>query len=161
MRGSSPKGVPSKLTGKRKRSVTPQRDRAAPQKVRSLHPNEQSKIEPPADQPDLAHQRSNKPGEDMMTVAELIEHLKQFDPTAIVMANCIDDYYSGPLTVEDFSAGDAVNLEPFEQLGPKEDERGRPITPKLYKYDGGWVINGDHEGRPYSERKPCVIIRIE
>jgi hypothetical protein len=37
MRGSSPQGVPSKLAGKRERSVTPQRDRAVPQREEGPH----------------------------------------------------------------------------------------------------------------------------
>ena len=65
-----------------------------------------------------------------MTVAELIEKLKGFDPNLPVWVECPDCYYSGALSIDDVGAADIVGNvlyatgDPIEpDLNAASDER--------------------------------------
>ncbi len=87
-------------------------------------------------------------GQDMttknpITVAEFIKRLATIDPSAVVMIDCADTYYSGPVSEDGMSAGEAG------LRGPQGS------------YQGGWVIiEGDWPGEVL-ERRPCLTIRAD
>lgn len=98
-----------------------------------------------------------------MTVAELIEKLRAFDPAMLVMVECEDDYYSCPLTLENLTIGEALLIEPHDWQGPAEDDRGNKIKPRTYHYEGGWqsLSEGSSEEPGHIvERRPALILSI-
>lgn len=80
-----------------------------------------------------------------MTVAEFIDKLGTFDPDALVMIECEDPCYSGPLTEEEIKEGQAVE-----------------VTPHEYESGGGWQSLGldedDPAHWPIVGRRKCVIL---
>jgi hypothetical protein len=99
-----------------------------------------------------------------MTVAELIAHLQSCDPNAVVMIDCEDWVYGGPVTTEKLGAGTARLIASFEAHTPKEDYKGNPAHGRPYTSPGGWILEPDYEDnqmQPAVERRPCVTIRAE
>jgi hypothetical protein len=97
---------------------------------------------------------------DIITVAELIERLQHCDQDSVVYLKCTDDYYSGPLTTDAFSHGSAYLVGPFEWKEPKEDERGRPIAPRVHRHPGGWCLETDAR-HTVLEKRSCLVVNVE
>ena len=92
-----------------------------------------------------------------MTVAELIEKLKEFDQGALVWLECVDPYYSGPL--QEIDQGTVVQ---FDAHDGKDYSMGRERT---VRYDAGWTAV--EAGEPVPTHIPVIsthkgiIIRVE
>lgn len=97
-----------------------------------------------------------------ITVAQLIERLNGFSPDDVVMLECEDHYYSGPMDIDDLTAGAAVLIGPHEYQTSKEDSLGRPIKPKTRQSPGGWAIEPDGPFiGPIIEKKRALVIKVE
>ena len=100
----------------------------------------------------------------MMTVTQLIEHLKTLNPDAIVALDCEDHYYSNLLDPDDISIGQARRCGPYDWV-QKEDHLGRKVN-WTHTYPGGWSWRGDDDlYQPDTrgetlETRPCVIIHV-
>lgn len=95
-----------------------------------------------------------------ITVAALIEHLQSMDPNAVVMVDCVDGYYSGPLTSGQLSTGTAFKRGPSEWKTTGEDAYGKPEPVRTVRSQGGWATEEDSRAEEL-DRKPCVIIQID
>ena len=91
-----------------------------------------------------------------ITVAELMSRLNECDPNAVVMIECADNYYSGPLTLDLVRVGEAFKIGPFT-YEVKEDEYGRPVKRKC-RYAGGWQIDQADTRGEVLHQHSCVII---
>lgn len=97
-----------------------------------------------------------------LTVRDLIAKLREFDQDAVVMIECEDSYYSGPLSEDLIDEGIAVYVA--EHTAPTEMTYGRPADQIVVKrdvtYQAGVLAYGpDDEQRddlPITDRKPCV-----
>lgn len=95
-----------------------------------------------------------------MTVADLIVILQGFPVDAVVMIDCEDEYYSGPVVADDLENGRAALIGPFAYQTPSEDDRGRPVTPRTRQAPGGWTKDeGDNFSGEVLQRSPAVFIR--
>jgi hypothetical protein len=95
-----------------------------------------------------------------MTIRELIIKLQGYDPDALVMIKCPDDYYSGEIADVEF--GQAVLVLPHVGKTPAEDAYGRPEPQRDIQFPGGWSVLGRDEDRrtdvPVGETRDCFII---
>jgi hypothetical protein len=96
----------------------------------------------------------------VITAAELIEILKGVDPNAVVLIECDDPAYGGPISRDRIRCGDAVLVGPHD--GPRCAESGQEMElAGTMSYPGGWEVEGDYYGSlPIVERRPCVIVQI-
>ena len=91
-----------------------------------------------------------------ITVAELMQRLNECDPNAVVMIECTDNYYSGPLTLGLVRVGEAFKIGSFT-YEVKEDEYGRPVN-RRHRYAGGWMIDQADTRGEVVRQCPCLII---
>ena len=97
-----------------------------------------------------------------MTVSEFIEVLKKYDPDALVWAECEDEYYSCLINADSIRKGELFNVLPYEYECDIKNASLRMLKagpPYIIKYPGGW--SDDPVSRPFSEKKPAVMIRVE
>jgi len=80
-----------------------------------------------------------------ITVADLIAWLRERDQSAVVMLECEDDYYSGPVMHDGLQESTAGT---YNDLGEV--------------WHGHWVIIGDGvNGSVLRNVRPCIKIRAE
>lgn len=99
-----------------------------------------------------------------MTVADLMARLEKMEPSAVVMVECDDNYYSGPLTPEQLRDGEALRIGPFDYETPGEDAYGRSVPRETKTWPGGWTTaeeRGDDERGEILDRRPCIVILAE
>ncbi len=102
-----------------------------------------------------------------LTVAELIAKLQTLNQDALVMLECEDHYYSGPLTnSETFDSAVASHCGAFDwEDGKFFDFDTKPFKPRIRHVKDRWLILekdciGQYSRHPVLERKPCIIINV-
>lgn len=85
-----------------------------------------------------------------ITVSQLIQRLSQFDPNALVMVECQDPYYSGPLAESEVQPGVAFKIGPY---GDDIPLGRRDIRSWITRAD-----KADPPSVPISLIRPCIRI---
>jgi hypothetical protein len=91
-----------------------------------------------------------------VTVCELIKILGGFDQDAVVMVECEDYYYSGPVTSDDVVSGEALIIGEHEYKMPDEH--------KPRHVEESWGVReldspSDYSHLPVKTIKPAVLIK--
>ena len=93
-----------------------------------------------------------------LTVIELIEHLKTLPPDQLVMTECADDYYNGPLSKEDIDADHRVFLIKEHVSAPYQPHPGHSMRTSLIP--SMWSTNDSWDDDKIIEERSCVVLRI-
>jgi hypothetical protein len=97
--------------------------------------------------------------ETIVTARELMAKLEKLPPDALIMFKCSDEFYSG--LVSEMTVAQAFFFGPKDYFGPSEDERGIPIKPRTYTWEGGWIAVGEEDDRDYGpilDRRTALVL---